>query len=160
MHNTSQEWIIGNRRPQLLNGHLQYAFEQSSKMKPIAQYYAFNIMIMLSKCCLITVFCYFTDCSIRVSRSGCCKACLTPNYLATLLVFNSNDIKANSLTNTLWSLVKFENWAYYVCIMPDGFGCLLCLVLFQHNRLEPINFYYIQHYMDRKNKSVRKPIKK
>ena len=59
-----------------------YAFEQCSTIKLII----LNIMlsISLAKCCLITAFWYFSDCSIkisdcsiRVSLSGCCKACLT-----------------------------------------------------------------------------------
>ena len=72
----------------LLNNALNQAY--------YTQYYAFNIMIMLSKMLLDCRICYFTDCSIRVSQFGCCNACLTSKesmYSVTLHIFYCNNLK-------------------------------------------------------------------
>ena len=88
--------------------------------------------LCLAKYCLIAVFCYFTDCSIRVrdfsirvSQSGCCKACLAPKESIYSHIFSFNNevgcIKAKSLTNALFSLVKISKIVpimLALCLMP------------------------------------------
>ena len=102
-------WVIHsftNRfQPIFAQNFIAYAFVQCSKIKPIMLSISW---LCLAKCCSIAVFCYFTDCSIRVSQCGCCKACLTsktskgPMYSVALHVFSCSNIKLCVLRQSLW----------------------------------------------------------
>ena len=102
-------WIEKNAFVHHFNWHLKIRLRPKtlkiltimllSNAQKSSLYYAFTIIIMLSKILLHYNIFLFTDCSIRVhvsecsirvSRSGCCKACLTPQesmYSADLHAF-------------------------------------------------------------------------
>ena len=99
--------------------------------------------LRLAKCCLITVLCYFTDCSIRVSDCsirvslyGCCNAPKNPciqlfytfytffMYSAVLHVFSCHNLKLDAKS----SLVKISK------IVPIMLAlCLMLLVAYYAN---------------------------
>ena len=67
-----------------------------TKVTGFTDYILFNAALPQDETCLFASLYNFIDCSIRVSRSGCCKACLThkeSTYSAALHVFCCNNMK-------------------------------------------------------------------